>query len=242
MAKAHWHNSYEILYVRRGFGEQQINSKRFSFEKGSVTVICPRDVHMTISASEDGCEIDVLQFVGEYFGEREDMLRSLTSTVALPQSAQIESLFDRLQEFSHSSSVADSLMLSGTVFVLCGIISEYCKNMSVSVKKTKFAREACDAVNISEDIRLVSISQKFGYSPEHFSRRFHTEVGISYKDYCDGIRMQRFTKLFEEGELCLSEIAERLGYSDASSCIRAFKRVYGLTPGAYKRLKRGERY
>jgi AraC-like DNA-binding protein len=28
-----------------------------------------------------------------------------------------------------------------------------------------------------------------------------------------------------------------LGYSDESSAIRAFKRIYGITPGAYKKLK-----
>jgi hypothetical protein len=31
MARPHWHNSYEILYVKRGCGEQYINSKKFSF-------------------------------------------------------------------------------------------------------------------------------------------------------------------------------------------------------------------
>ena len=69
MVENHWHEAYEILFVREGCGEQQINGKKFDFSKNTVIVIRPGDIHATVATSSMGCEIDVLQFVPEYLGE-----------------------------------------------------------------------------------------------------------------------------------------------------------------------------
>lgn len=237
MARPHWHNSYEILYVKRGCGEQYINSKKFSFVPGSITIICPRDVHTTVATSEGGCEIDVLQFVGEYFGEREDMLSSLRSTVTEISDRRIRDIFDIIYKHVNTVHTGEQLILSGMLFTLCGIIIEHCNDSVPIVSKTEFVKQVCKYLNTDKDISLKSVSRIFGYSPEHFSRKFHSELGISYKEYSEGIRMQRFVKLFDDANISLAQIAEMLGYSDESSAIRAFKRIYGITPGAYKKLK-----
>ena len=238
MTRAHWHNSYEILYVRRGRGEQQINSKSFPFEEGSVTVICPRDIHMTASVGEGVCEIDVLQFIGEYFGDRESMLYELKSTVPKLPNDDIRVLFDKLHSYTEDEKMQRSLIPLGAVFMLCGILVDHCGDQEDRVQKTRFSKEVREYIYNAEDIRLKSVSRHFGYSAEHFSRKFHTECGIPYKEYAEGIKMQRFVKYFDDTNAPLSEIAECLGYSDTSSCIRAFKRIYGITPGEYRKLRK----
>jgi AraC-like DNA-binding protein len=44
--------------------------------------------------------------------------------------------------------------------------------------------------------------------------------------------------LLADARLSLAEVAERLGFSDLSSFSQAFKRWYGVPPGAYRSAAR----
>ena len=103
MARLHWHNSYELLYVRRGCGEQQINSERIRFKPGDAVIIRPGDIHTTYATSEGGAEIDVIQFIGEYFGGREAELYSLKSSVIETPGDEVRRIFDRIREYTNSA-------------------------------------------------------------------------------------------------------------------------------------------
>jgi AraC-like DNA-binding protein len=85
---------------------------------------------------------------------------------------------------------------------------------------------------------LQQTAARFNYSPEHLSRKFRNEVGISYRSYCEQVRMRRAIALLSDEAADLSVIAETLGYSDSSCFIRAFRQVYGITPGAYRKRRR----
>lgn len=233
----HWHNSYEILYVRRGFGEQQINHRSFSFSPGSVVIICPGDIHATMATSSDGYEIDVLQFVDGYLGERWELLSGLAPTVITPTEPVIGGLFDQIINTAYSTGAGDQLILSGAVFTLCGHLLELCPKAGYLAGRTKFTTKVCHALAEQTDLHLKTVSRQFGYSPEHFSRKFQKEAGISFQQYCEKIKMQRIMQSLAEHDVSIEALAVRAGYSDASSFTRAFKRIYGMTPGVYRKLK-----
>lgn len=237
MVENHWHDAYEILLVREGCGEQHINGKKFDFSKNTVIVIRPGDIHATVATSPMGCEIDVLQFVSEYLGEREDLLSGLVSSVSETKNGDIPELFDKIKSHIASENADGELMLSGAVFMLCGVLLRDCRHATAVVKMTAFAQSVCQYLRDNGDTKLEAISRHFGYSPEHFSRKFHAESGISYKHYSEKIKIRQVLKSLEEEHIPLSQIAEQLAYSDTSSFVRAFKRIYGISPGAYRRLK-----
>lgn len=237
MVKSHWHDSYEILFIKEGFGEQQINDQKFCFEQNSVIVICPGDIHSTIASSSGGCDIDVLQFVPEFFGSREDLIRGLVSSIAKPDGGEISALIDNIKKHADSEKSDDELILSGAMFMLCGILIQHCESTASIVRMTAFTRSVCEYIRDLNDIKLESVSRHFGYSPEHFSRKFHADLGISYKHYCEKIKIKHILKLLDDDSISLSQIAENLEYSDTSSFVRAFKRIYGITPGSYRKLK-----
>ena len=62
MADAHWHDAWEILFIRRGWGHQRINTSEFDFHIGDVIVIRSGDIHSTDALCPQGCDIDVLHF------------------------------------------------------------------------------------------------------------------------------------------------------------------------------------
>ena len=51
--------------------------------------------------------------------------------------------------------------------------------------------------------------------------------------------MRRAIVLLSDESLDLAAVSETLGYSDSGCFIRAFRQVYGITPGIYRRRRRG---
>ena len=84
---------------------------------------------------------------------------------------------------------------------------------------------------------LTGAAAHLGYAPEHLSRRFHQEAGMTFREYVDQLRLRRALKLMRSGRLNLTQLAAHLGYADANSFSRAFKRASGMSPGAYMRRR-----
>jgi AraC-like DNA-binding protein len=68
-----------------------------------------------------------------------------------------------------------------------------------------------------------------------FASHFSTLVGTSPADYLTRWRMTKAAELLRDQALTTSQIAARSGYGSEASFNRAFKRLQGLTPGAYRR-------
>ena len=60
-------------------------------------------------------------------------------------------------------------------------------------------------------------------------------AGTSFRTLCEDARRDLAGHYLSEGEMSLGEIAFRLGFDDANSFFRAFRRWTGMTPGDYRR-------
>lgn len=71
-----------------------------------------------------------------------------------------------------------------------------------------------------------------GLSPRTLSRRFLQETGISFALWRQQARVLRSLEGLSRGE-AVSEVAGACGYDNVSAYIAAFRRRFGVTPGAY---------
>lgn len=233
MADPHWHNAWEILFIRRGWGDQQINAERLSFHPNDIVVIRPGDVHRTDALSDKGCDIDVLHFTESMLPDGSSVRIQLSSGVFHPEPAHIGQLFDMMRQYTPYQHPGRDMAMGGLVQALIGLVQ---MGTPPDFRRySPFIEAVCAWAKHTKDLQLSTAAARFGYSPEHLSRTFHSETGISYRLYCDRLRMRRAASLLN-GPSSMSEIAEQLGYSDASSFIRAFRQMYGITPGVYRRL------
>ena len=78
-------------------------------------------------------------------------------------------------------------------------------------------------------------------------RKTHSQIGINLlhqgfrqlfgtriKEYEIKKRLEAATTLLLQDELTMQEITSRCGYSSQSAFVRAFKDVYGITPGQWR--------
>lgn len=73
------------------------------------------------------------------------------------------------------------------------------------------------------------IAKRLGISPRHLNRRL-AEEGTSYRGVVDAVRMQLAREYLQRPELSIADVAERLGFANAHSFHRAFRRLTGTTP------------
>lgn len=66
-------------------------------------------------------------------------------------------------------------------------------------------------------------------------RRKLEEEGTSFQELKDGIRRDTAIHLLSQPSIPISEISNRLGFSDPAAFTRAFKQWTGVTPGVYRR-------
>jgi AraC-like DNA-binding protein len=68
----------------------------------------------------------------------------------------------------------------------------------------------------------------------HYSRIFQKYVGVGFKEYIIGKRIEKAKHLLEKGEL-ITNVCFMVGYNDLTHFSRIFKRVTGVSPSAYRR-------
>jgi AraC family transcriptional regulator len=64
---------------------------------------------------------------------------------------------------------------------------------------------------------------------------FAGAMGVPPYKYVSRRRLDRAVSMLAAGELSLSEIAFRSGFSSQTSFTRAFRRTMGVAPGEYRR-------
>jgi AraC-like DNA-binding protein len=83
-----------------------------------------------------------------------------------------------------------------------------------------------------------ALARSLGVSARGLRRSLQSE-GQTLLMIGDELRMERARQLLTHSELSIKEIAETLGYSEASAFHRAFRRWTGESPLRYKRLHAG---
>lgn len=79
-----------------------------------------------------------------------------------------------------------------------------------------------------------------GISRTSFSNRFRTATGFTPIEYLTYWRIELARRLLAESDLSLDDIAARVGYVDTNAFSRAFSRISGIAPGAFRGASRGQ--
>jgi AraC-like DNA-binding protein len=80
-----------------------------------------------------------------------------------------------------------------------------------------------------------ALAQQVGMSRSAFAHRFRELVGEPPLQYLTRWRMQVAADALTQGGLSLPQIAERVGYQAEAAFSKAFKKVWGVAPGTYRR-------
>ena len=87
----------------------------------------------------------------------------------------------------------------------------------------------------NQSIRIQDFSDKYFFSKEYLSRIFQSKYDIGIYEYLTETRMKRAAELLRNPGISISDISERVGYSDNTYFSKAFHNYSKMTPSEYRR-------
>lgn len=114
---------------------------------------------------------------------------------------------------------------------------------SVLVEKIKIA--IIELVHYSEDQIKVNLSdylgEKLNYDYTYLANLFSEVKGITIEKFYLTHKIEKVKELIVYDELNISEIAYKMHYSSVAHLSNQFKKITGLTPSHFKKLKKKRR-
>jgi AraC family transcriptional regulator, alkane utilization regulator len=128
------------------------------------------------------------------------------------------------------------------------VLARVADTMLTQVLRLEFASGPVDALHdpqIATAIHLIHarpadkwtvarLAEEVAYSRSAFASRFRDLVGESPMGYVTRTRLAIGAGVLERTNTPIREIARRCGYASEASFSRAFKRAFGIAPGAYR--------
>lgn len=93
-----------------------------------------------------------------------------------------------------------------------------------------------DYINISD-----FLAEEIGYDYSYLSKLFSSVEGTTIEKYIIHQKIEKVKELLVYDELTLNEIAYHLGYSSVQHLSSQFKKVIGLSPSHFKKIKEFKR-
>lgn len=88
-----------------------------------------------------------------------------------------------------------------------------------------------------DDIYQDLIADRLNISTGYLRNYFKEKTGQNLSDYLNEYRIEKAKAMLEETEEKIQDIAAKVGYQNANSFTRMFRRLTGITPGEYRRDK-----
>jgi len=122
---------------------------------------------------------------------------------------------------------------------VCEIQKRYCVDNSLADCLEQAIQYVKENYN-RYDLSLEEVADQVGRSRVQMSQLFKSRLGISYIDFLTKLRLDKAQELLAETDKPVKDILVEVGYLDKANFTRKFKANIGMTPGEFRRQKRGE--
>ncbi len=87
-----------------------------------------------------------------------------------------------------------------------------------------------------KDITLADLAEHFNYSETHVSRIIKASTGKTFAEIRMATKIQKAAEIIlKSANISIEDISHDVGYSEISTFYRAFRKIYGITPAAFRK-------
>lgn len=142
-----------------------------------------------------------------------------------------DNIIDSCVRIKNSSSFGEITDIVGDIFkFIRGVFS----------KRKSFSREISEALvyiesAYSRDLSLNEIAKHVNLSSGYFSSLFKKELGLSFVEYLNSLRIEKAKELLVNTHMRSYEIAEKVGFGDETYFSRVFKKNTGISVQEFRK-------
>ncbi len=89
--------------------------------------------------------------------------------------------------------------------------------------------------NYDKDLKLENIAKNFNYNSAYLGKLFRKEMGETFNNSLDRIRITNARRLLQETNLKVYQISQQVGYSSMDYFYMKFKKYVGISPKEYRK-------
>lgn len=218
-------NAGELLILKNDvhhFGKKKIN-------KGTKWIF----VHFRISAD---CNASPFYPDASPLGAYDTTAESI---LTLPKflnsvSARFEKELKTFIEYAQSDDAYKKWFINQRLFLLLSSLAVstqgFSNNLTLSDRICRYLSD-----NIGVPFSSENIEKRFYLSYKYMSHLFKKEKGVTMQQYHNSVRMDEACRLLCSTLMSISEIADKLGFSDVLYFSRCFRNYTGKSPSAYRK-------
>ncbi len=248
----HLHECCEVLFCLSGGKNFFIDERIYDVEPGDVFVINPLEAHKITSGEGEIFKRYVLQVHPSFLYDNSTAesnlaycfdLRSKNVSNRLPLTGEErEKLAHVFGKLNACVGFGDDILKRDAVHEILVNVNRYFmeKNKGYTYHSS-FKNHTLAAVlkyintHYSEPISIDTVAENCFISVSTLGDLFKRYMGTTAAKYIKSKRMTEAKRLLQNGE-SVASAAEKCGYTDYTSFIRAFKRITGVPPGHFRKM------
>lgn len=238
----HWHDYFEYEIILDGRIQQVYNGDKYEMSRGWTYLMSYHDCH-EVTATED------TQLLNIRFNEKllsADILKYITvkpnrliCEFNEEDTAVTVAAIERLgRELSGTEIFRNIISRSIMSELLVMLIRRSGGNAEKSMPQLIQRAAACINTEFRERISLEMLANRFSVSVNYLGSLFKKNMGTSFNEYLNNVRLRYSCSLLQSSELSVKEVAFASGYNSAEYFLYIFKKKMGMTPREYKALNK----
>jgi len=144
-----------------------------------------------------------------------------------PEIQEIEEIMQRITTIEQMRAELKQIICNALVF----------RNDRVNYQRTMIVQQAKAYIDdhfADPDLQMTYVAKRFNLSPNHFSTVFSQEIGESFRDYVNSLRINCAKELLRTTNMKCAEVAYQSGYNDSHYFSTFFKKKTGFTPQQFR--------
>lgn len=230
---------YHYLQTQEGSGILTINGQHYTIGENQGVLLAPGIPHAYRSVSGKW-----ITLFATFSGSLSPYFSALFGSSHLlffenEKAATIRKLIDQAV-LHHQETPVDSQLLSQECYQ---VLLQFTGGLQVNPSKQpaweKYIRPVLASIHTRymEDLTADALSREVFVTPQYLSRLFSRYLGCSVYEYLTKFRLSKAKELLvsHRGRK-IQDIAQDVGYTDASHFVLMFRKVTGMTPSEFRKI------